>query len=162
GLTAGVGPLVDLLKDPDPEVKQMAAFAIGLIGDKSGRDPLIAALGDASPVVQGSAAAALGLIADSSAADAVGKMVAAIVQSGAAAQPPTPVEEARVDTPAAAFRLGLFALVRLKAYDQLAAAVLDPSGRPKTTWWPVAFALQRIEDRRGLQALQALARDPDP
>jgi cyclophilin family peptidyl-prolyl cis-trans isomerase/HEAT repeat protein len=162
GLASGVAPLVDLLKDPDPEVKQMAAFAIGLIGDKSGRDPLIAALGDASLVVQGSAAEALGLIADPSAADAVGKMVAGIVQSGGVAQPPTPVEEARVDTPAAAFRLGVFALVRMKAYDQLAAAVIDPNGRPKTTWWPVAFALQRIEDRRGLPALQALARDADP
>jgi cyclophilin family peptidyl-prolyl cis-trans isomerase/HEAT repeat protein len=162
GLVAGVAPLVDLLKDPDPEVKQMAAFAIGVIGDKSGRDPLIAALGDASPVVQGSAAEALGLIADPSAADAVGRMVAGIVQSGAVAQPPTPVEEARVDTPVAAFRLGVFALVRMKAYDQLAAAVIDSNGRPKTTWWPVAFALQRIEDRRGLPALQALARDADP
>ncbi|HYK65854.1 MAG TPA: HEAT repeat domain-containing protein, partial [Patescibacteria group bacterium] len=162
GLPAGVPPLVDLLKDPDPEVKQMAAFAIGLIGDKSGRDGLIAALGDPSPVVQGRAAEALGLIGDPSTADAVGKLVAAIVQSGAVAQAPSSVDEARVDTPASVFRLGVFALVRLKAYDQLAAAVLDPNGRPKTTWWPVAFALQRLEDRRGLAALQALARDPDP
>jgi HEAT repeat protein/cyclophilin family peptidyl-prolyl cis-trans isomerase len=162
GLAAGVPPLVDLLKDPDPEVKQMAAFAIGLIGDKSGRDPLTGALGDPSPVVQASAAEALGLIGDPSAADAIGRIVAGIVQSGAVAKPPTPVDEARVDTPAAVFRLGVFALVRLKAYDQLAAAVIDPSGRPKTTWWPVAFALQRLEDRRGLGALQALARDPDP
>jgi cyclophilin family peptidyl-prolyl cis-trans isomerase/HEAT repeat protein len=162
GLAAGVAPLLELLKDPDPEVKQMAAFAIGLIGDKSGRDPLIASLGDPSPIVQGSAAEALGLIADPSAADAIGRMVAGIVQSGAVAQPPTPVDEARVDTPAAAFRFGVFALVRLKAYDQLAAAVVDPNGRPKTTWWPVAFALQRLEDRRGLAALQALARDADP
>ena len=39
----------------------MAAFAIGLIGDKSGREPLIAALGDPSLLVQGSAAESLGL-----------------------------------------------------------------------------------------------------
>ncbi|HUK34764.1 MAG TPA: HEAT repeat domain-containing protein, partial [Vicinamibacterales bacterium] len=162
GLAAGVPALVDLLKDADPEVRQMAAFAIGLIGDRSGRDSLIAVLGDPSPLVQGSAAEALGLIGDPSAADAVGKMVAAIVQSGAVAQPPSPADEARPDTPAAAFRLGVFALVRLKAYDQLAAAIIDAGGKPKTTWWPVAFALQRMEDRRGLAVLQALARDADP
>lgn len=58
-----------------------------------------------------------------------------------------------------AFRLGIIALVRLRAYDPLASAVLDPGGRPVTTWWPVAFALQRIGDPRAhpalLQLLQA-------
>jgi cyclophilin family peptidyl-prolyl cis-trans isomerase/HEAT repeat protein len=162
GLSAGVPPLVDLLKDADPEVRQMAAFALGLIGDRSARDSLMAALGDPSPLMQGTAAEALGLIGDPSAADAVGRMVAALVQSGAVAQPPSAADEVRVDTPAAAFRLGVFALVRLKAYDQLASAVVDASGKPRTSWWPVAFALQRLEDRRAVAALQALARDADP
>jgi HEAT repeat protein/cyclophilin family peptidyl-prolyl cis-trans isomerase len=162
GLAAGIVPLADLLKDVDPEVRQMAAFAIGLIGDRSGRDPLIAALADPSLPVRASAAEALGLIGDPSAADAIAKMVAAIVQSAAVAQPPTAGDEARRDTPAGVFRLGVFALTRLKAFDQLASAVIDQAGKPRTTWWPVAFALQRIEDRRGLPALQALARDSDP
>jgi HEAT repeat protein/cyclophilin family peptidyl-prolyl cis-trans isomerase len=162
GLSAGVAPLVDLLKDVDPEVRQMAAFAIGLIGDKTGRDPLIAALADPSLTVRGSAAEALGLIGDPSAADAIAKLVAALVQSGAVAQPPTAGDEARRDTPAGVFRLGVFALTRLKAFDQLAAAAIDPTGKPRTAWWPLAFALQRIEDRRGLPALQALARESDP
>ncbi len=162
GLPAGVPPLVELLNDPDVEVRQMAAFAIGLIGNRTGVAPLTTALSDPSPLIQGSAAEALGLIGDSGAADALGKMVAALVQSGAVAQPPPAADEARRDTPAAAFRLGVFALMRLKAYDQLAAAVLDSSGKPRTTWWPVAFALQRLEDKRSLAALQVLARDADP
>jgi cyclophilin family peptidyl-prolyl cis-trans isomerase/HEAT repeat protein len=85
-----------------------------------------------------------------------------VLQAGAVAQAPSEADEARRDTPAAAFRLGLFALTRLKAYDQLAAVVLDATGKPKTTWWPVAFALQRLEDRRASPALQLLARDANP
>ena len=29
-------------------------------------------------------------------------------------------------------------------------------------WWPVAFALQRLEDKRALPALLTLARDAHP
>src|SRR5262245_24655411 len=42
GLVQGVEPLIRVLNVPDPEVRQMAAFALGLIGDKSARDALIA------------------------------------------------------------------------------------------------------------------------
>ena len=162
GLPAGVPPLVDLMKDADPEVRQMAAFALGLIGDKSARDPLIAALTDASPLMKGSAAEALGLIGDAAAAEPIGRMVAGIAQSGALTPVPSDADEFRRDTPAAAFKLGVAALTRLKAYDQLAAAVIDPAGKLRTTWWPVAFALQRLEDKRALPFLLALANDPDP
>src|SRR5262249_31644059 len=124
GLREGVGPLIKILGDSDPEVRQMAAFALGLIGDKTARDPLVPALADPAPLVQGSAAEALGLIGDATAADAIGRMVAQIVQSGAMptppTQPPADADDDRRDTPAAAFRLGLTALVRLKAYDALA------------------------------------------
>ena len=59
-----------------------------------------------------------------------------------------PDDEAWPAAPEAeAFKLALFALVRLKAYEPLAAAVLD-GDRPVSTWWPVAYALQRIEDPR--------------
>ena len=162
GLPAGVPPLVDLLRDGDSEVRQMAAFALGLIGDRSARDPLIAALADSTPLMQGSAAEALGLIGDVAAADPIAKMASAVFASGALAQTPSDADEARRDTPAAAFRIGVFALARLKAYDQLASVVLDASGRPRTSWWPVAFALQRIEDRRAAPALLALTRATDP
>jgi HEAT repeat protein/cyclophilin family peptidyl-prolyl cis-trans isomerase len=161
GLRDGVAPLVPVLADPDPEVRQMAAFALGLIGAAEARGPLVAALGDPSPLVKGSAAEALGLIGDRSAADAVGAMAAAILQSGALAQVPDEAADAARDTPAAAFRLALYALVRLNAYPQLASVVLD-GAQPRLRWWPVAYALQRLEDPRALPALLTLAKDPHP
>jgi HEAT repeat protein/cyclophilin family peptidyl-prolyl cis-trans isomerase len=162
GLLDGVEPLVSTLADPDPEVRHMAAFGLGLIGDRSAVPPLVAALDDISPIVQGGAAEALGLIGDASAAEPIGRLAAGIVESGALAEPPAADVDARRDVPASAFRLALYALVRLKAYEPLAAAVLDPSGQPRVRWWPVAYALQRIEDRRALGALLTLAREPDP
>jgi len=162
GLHDGVTPLISLLADSDPEVKQMAAFALGLIGDASARDPLVTALADPSPLVQGSAAEALGLIGDTAAAAPIGALVARVVQSGALAQTPSDDDDARRDTPAAAFRLGVYALVRLKAYEPLAAAVLDASGQPRVHWWPVAFALARLEDKRALPALLAFTKDANP
>jgi HEAT repeat protein/cyclophilin family peptidyl-prolyl cis-trans isomerase len=162
GLADGVAPLTGLLRDADPEVRQVAAFALGLLGDKSARDPLIAALADASSLVQSSAAEALGLLGDASAADAVGRLAAGVVASGALAQPPGEDDDPRRDTPTAAFRLAIYALVRLKAYPQLAAAVLDANGQPRVQWWPVAYALQRIDDKRALPALLSLAKDSNP
>jgi HEAT repeat protein len=160
GLAAGAAPLLPLLaSDRDAEVRQMAAFALGLIGEASAKDPLVAALADQSPLVQGSAAEALGLIGDASAADPIGGMVGQILQSGALAQPPGDEDDGRRDTPTAACRLGIFALVRLKAYPALSAAVLDPNGQPRVGWWPVAYALQRLEDKRALPALLTLAGD---
>jgi cyclophilin family peptidyl-prolyl cis-trans isomerase/HEAT repeat protein len=113
-------------------------------------------------MVQGGAAEALGLIGDVSAADAVGRLASQIVQSGALAQTPGEDADARRDLPASAFRLAIYALVRLKAYDQLAAAVLDSSGQPRVRWWPVAYAFQRIDDKRALGALLSLAKDTHP
>ena len=162
GLREGVQPLAALLSDGDVEVRQMAAFALGLIGDTSAREPLVAALADQSPLVQGSAAEALGLIGDAGAAAAIGRMVAQVVQSGALTELPGDDEDVRRDTPAAAFRLGVYALVRLKAYDPLAAAVLDQAGQPRVRWWPVAYALQRLEDKRALPALSTLAKESHP
>lgn len=159
GLADGIPPLVSLLTDMDPEVRQMAAFALGLIADARARDPLTGVLADPSPLVQGSAAEALGLIGDAAAAEPIGQMVARILQSGALANPPGEAEESQRDTPAAALRLGLVALARLKAYDQLAASILDGSGQPRLRWWPVAFALQRVGDKRALPALVTLAAD---
>jgi cyclophilin family peptidyl-prolyl cis-trans isomerase/HEAT repeat protein len=162
GLLDGVEPLVSLLADADPEVRQMAAFGLGLIGERSAVPALVAALDDASPIVQGGAAEALGLIGDPSAADAVGRLALRVVDSGALAQIPGAELDTRRDLPASAFRLALYALVRLKAYEPLAAAVLDSSGQLRVRWWPVAYALQRIEDKRALGSLLALAKDPDP
>ena len=156
GLTEGVAPLTPLLKDADPDVRQMAAFALGLIGDTSATSWLTTALQDADARVRGRAAEALGLIGNPAPASAVGAMVAGYVKQGAIASL-TPDDEQWPKTPEAdAVRLGLFALVRLKSWDALSAAVLDPSGRPVSDWWPVAYALQRINDPRAVPALQQL------
>ena len=58
-------------------------------------------------------------------------------------------------------RLGLFALVRLKAYEPLAAAVLDASGRPSGV---VAGRVRAAADQRSraIPALQQLAQTPGP
>ncbi len=163
GLAEGAAPLITLLQsEQDAEVRQMAAFALGLLRDKSARAALAAALADSSPLVQGSAAQALGLIGDASDADAIGRMVDKIVQGGALAQPPPDEDEPRRDTAAAAARLGIYALVALKGYAPLAAAVLDANGQPRVRWWPVAYALQRLQDRRALPALIAFTKDANP
>jgi cyclophilin family peptidyl-prolyl cis-trans isomerase/HEAT repeat protein len=54
----------------------------------------------------------------------------------------------------------LYALVRLNAFDQIAATVLDATGRPVASWWPVAYALQRPGDARATPALLSLLQVP--
>ncbi|MBI3263238.1 MAG: HEAT repeat domain-containing protein [Acidobacteria bacterium] len=159
GLADGVGPLAKLLADPEPDVRQMAAFGLGLIGDGSAVDALVRALADEAPLVEGRAAEALGLIGDARAAPAVAKMAAAHVAAGALTKI-GPDDTGEQDPGAEAFRLGVFALVRLRSYDALASAVLTADGKPVTMWWPVAFGLQRIEDARAAPALLQLLRAP--
>jgi cyclophilin family peptidyl-prolyl cis-trans isomerase/HEAT repeat protein len=157
GLAEGVPALVRLLQsDTDPEVRQMAAFALGLIGVTSAVEPLKLALTDPSAMIAGRAAEALGLIGDAASAPAIGQLVSANVAAAAAVA----ADEARqpLDPPIEAFRHGVNALVRLKAYEPLAAAVLGPNGEPRVQWWPVAYALSRLEDKRALPALLTLAR----
>jgi HEAT repeat protein/cyclophilin family peptidyl-prolyl cis-trans isomerase len=157
-----VDPLAARLTDDDPEVRQAAAFALGLLGDRRARDPLVAALDDGSALVQTSAVEALGLIGDPDAAPAIARLAAGILQSGALVTVPDEREAARRDTPAAVYRQALGALVRLRAFDALATAALDASGLPRLSWWPVAFALQRIEDPRARPALVTLLGDTHP
>jgi len=162
GLKDGVEPLAALFADEDPEVRQMAAFAIGLIGDVSGKDALVRALTDRSPLVKGTAAEALGLIGDPSAGPEIAQMATAMVVAGAFTNIPSDELDAARDSQAAAVRLACYALVRLKAYDALAAVALDPLGQPRTAWWPIAYAFQRMEDPRALPALLTLVRDSHP
>jgi cyclophilin family peptidyl-prolyl cis-trans isomerase/HEAT repeat protein len=160
GLPEAVEPLTKLLADAEPDVRQMAAFALGLIGDAAARPALQMALGDMNPLVQGRAAEALGMIGNRADADAVGTMVRTHVAAGALAgidaddltYPQTP--------PAEAARLGLYALVRLGSYEALAAAALDAKYQPVSTWWPVAYAIQRLPDPRSAPALLALLNTP--
>ena len=159
GLPEGVPPLATVLAgDSDAEVRQMAAFALGLIGHKAAIDPLRAALRDTSALVQGRAAEALGLIGDAASAPAIAAMAAAqLAQSMTARLDPDDL--AFPQAPATdAFRLGVFALTRLKSSDALLSVVLDPTGQPRVRWWPVAYALSRIDDTRAVPALATLAR----
>jgi cyclophilin family peptidyl-prolyl cis-trans isomerase/HEAT repeat protein len=145
-----------LQSEPDTEVRQMAAFSMGLIGDAAAADALTAALSDPDPLIHGRAAEALGMLAHKAAAPAVSAMVAAHVNNGVLngitaddlAHPKPPRAEA--------VRLGLYALVRLGSYDAIATAVLDANGRPRSRWWPVAYALQRVNDARAVPALLEL------
>src|SRR5688572_10785850 len=153
-LAEAVGPLTPLLHtDPDAEVRQMAAFAMGLIGDASAAAPLMTALADAFPVTQGRAAEALGTIGHKPAAPAIAAMVSKHIGAIAAI---TPDDMTYPQQPAAeAVRLGVYALVRLGSYEAIASAVLD-LGRPRSRWWPIAYALQRINDARAVPALLEL------
>ncbi len=169
GLPAGIQPLTNALSDADPEVREMAAFALGLIGDVVAAPALLNALSDASPLVRGRAAEALGQIdakekdqvfpeARRQVGDAIGRMVSEYGGSPAVTSLAADDEKWPAAPEAEAFRLGVFALVRLGTYEPLAAAVLGPGDRPVTAWWPVAYALGRIGDRRAQPALTQLLR----
>jgi cyclophilin family peptidyl-prolyl cis-trans isomerase/HEAT repeat protein len=161
GLAEAVPALSRLLaSDKELEVRQMAAFALGLIGDASARTALLTALKDPEPIVQGRAAEALGQIADRSDAPAVGAMVRVHLDAGALSAIEPDDLGYPLAPPVEAARLGIYALVRLGSYDALAATVLDAGGQPRSRWWPVAYALQRIADSRAVPALTALASTP--
>jgi cyclophilin family peptidyl-prolyl cis-trans isomerase/HEAT repeat protein len=156
-LPQGVAILTPLVaSDPEPEVRQMAAFALGLIGRKEAAPALRTALSDASPVVRGRAAEALGLIGDTESAAAIGVMVGTYVKAGVLAKIAADESAYPLPPEIEAARLGIFALTRLKAYDALAGAVLDGSGAPVSRWWPVAYAFRRVGDPKAVPALRAL------
>lgn len=156
-LAEAVPALTEVMQsDRDPEVRQMAAFAMGLIGDASAAPALMAALNDPDALIQGRAAEALGLIGHKPAAQPITNMVYAHVNGGALAgviaddmgYPKTP--------PVEAVRLGAYALVRLGSYDGLASAFLGSDGRPRSRWWPIAYAFQRVNDARAVPTLLEL------
>ena len=155
GRPEGVAPLVGGLADPQAQVRQMAAFALGLIGDRSASAALVRALLDPSPIVQGRAAEALGRIGAIDAAPSIGALVKRHITSAFEVDPED------VSFPQApeveAFRLGLYALAELDGFAPLADAVLLENDQPILWWWPVAYALQRLEDPRALTALTTLA-----
>jgi cyclophilin family peptidyl-prolyl cis-trans isomerase/HEAT repeat protein len=158
-LKEGVQPLVGTLADTDPDVRAMAAFALGLIGDPAAEPSLLPLLTDIVPMVRGRAAEALGQIDATGSAAAIGKMVAEYARSAAVKAIQPDDETVPVAPEAEAFKLGVFALVRLRGFEPLSAAVLE-GGRPVTHWWPVAFAFQRINDPRAAAPLLELLRGP--
>jgi cyclophilin family peptidyl-prolyl cis-trans isomerase/HEAT repeat protein len=157
GLAEGVEALVARLSDPDPDVRQMAAFGLGLLADTSATEPLRAALADPDLVVRGRAAEALGSIGAKEAAEDIGRLAAEYARSAAVVSMSPDDEGWPAAVEAEVFRLALYALVRLRAYEPLAAAALD-GGRPVTDWWPVAYAFQRVGDPRAQVPLMHLLR----
>jgi cyclophilin family peptidyl-prolyl cis-trans isomerase/HEAT repeat protein len=154
----GVPPLVAALQDPAPPVRASAAFALGLVGDKTALPSLQTALADSSPLVRVRVVDAIGLIGDASGAAAIVSAAAHCATPLASVQPD---DEEWPKTPEIELcRSALFALVRLHDYDALARIALDAQGQPVSRWWPVAFALQRIGDRRAEPALVTLASTP--
>ena len=153
-LSDGVPALVSGLADPEEAVRASAAFGLGLLADKAGIDPLIAALKDPSALVRGRAAEGLGLIGDARAAGPVADAAAGCRDVIAGLSPDD--EESPKTPEIEACRLSLFALVRMKQYDALARVALDAQGQPIARWWPVAYALQRIGDKRAVPALLTL------
>jgi cyclophilin family peptidyl-prolyl cis-trans isomerase/HEAT repeat protein len=158
GLGEGVALLVPLLaKDAEPEVRQMAAFALGLIGSRSALEPLQAALADPSPMVQGRAAEALGRLGDLASAPAIVRMASAYGAHPQVAALAPGDESFPQSLEAETFRLALYALTRMKAWDALASLAIQSDGAPVSRWWPVAYALGRMEDPRAVPGLVALA-----
>ncbi|NOT25858.1 MAG: hypothetical protein HOP16_07110 [Acidobacteria bacterium] len=160
GLDAGVEPLTALLADEVPDVREMGAFALGLLGNPASRPALVAALRDRDPRVQGRAAEALGLIGNKADAEAVAGMVRTHVAAGALANVAADDVSYPVSPAAEAARLGLYALVRFQSFDALWSAVFQASGQPASNWWPVAYAIQRLGDPRGADALIAMLNTP--
>jgi HEAT repeat protein/cyclophilin family peptidyl-prolyl cis-trans isomerase len=158
GMAAGVDLLLPRLADPEPEVRQMAAFALGLLNDRRAIAPLRAALTDPSPLVQGRAAEALGLIGDQASAPAVATMVGAIVRSGAMGRVAPEEVGWPLEPSVEAFRLGVYALARLNAFDAAAGVLIGANGQAVVQWWPVAYALARMPDTRAAAALTAFVR----
>ena len=151
-----VEPLSLLLGDPEPVVRRMAAFALGLIGDEAARPALVMALDDPESLVQARAAEALGAIGEVEDALAVAAMVRRHVDAGAL-QGIAPDELRYPLSPEAeAVRFGVFALGHLRAYGPLARAVLDESGNPVSTWWPIAYAFSAVGDQRAGAVLLVL------
>ncbi len=163
GLQEGVGPLTGTLADSDAEVRAMAAFALGLLGGPAVVEPLGAALADPSVLVRGRAAQALGLAGPdvaAGAAPAIATMVSALIDGGALSTPPA--DDVALPPEADAVLRGVTALTTLRSFDGLATAVLDAAGRPRSSWWPVAFALSRVGDERAVPALRALLSAASP
>jgi cyclophilin family peptidyl-prolyl cis-trans isomerase/HEAT repeat protein len=157
GLVDGIEPLSRILAtDPDPEVRQMGAFALGLVASTRAVPALATALADTSPIVRGRAAEALGLIGAREQAGAIAAMAHAYVEAGMlAAMSPDDITYP-MSPEVEAVRLAIYALARLKSYDALASVVLDAAGQPISHWWPIAYALRRVEDPRAAGPLLAL------
>lgn len=143
------------LADPAEAVRANAAFGLGLLSAREAVPALQAALADPSVLVRSRVIEALGLIGDRAAAPSIAR---AAVGCRTLLATMAPDDEAWPAVPDVELcRLSLFALVRLQDFDALAQVALDEQGQPVSSWWPLAYALQRSGDRRAIPALRTLS-----
>ena len=83
-------------------------------------------------------------VGHTTAADAIAGMTAAHVRAGVLAAVASHDETYPQPPAVEAVRLGVYALVRLAAFDSLRAVVLGADGSPASDWWPFAYAMQRL------------------
>ena len=154
---------VALLRDADPEVRQMAAFALGLIGDKAAR-------GSAGDGARRPVAARAGQRRRSARPHRRRRRRRRDRPPGVAGRA---VRRARRHARRRRRRAARSAGVGVPAGDlraRPAEGVRPAGGRRarsrrasrRVRWWPVAYALQRLDDKRALGALLALAKDAHP
>ena len=146
GLPQGIEPLTRCWPTPSVDVRQMAAFALGLIGDAAARPALLPALDDAvadRPGTRGGGA----WRSSATAADADGDaaMVQAHVKAGALAG----VRARRSDVSAGAADRSRAARASTRSRGwartrRWRRPCSTRGGQPVSRWWPVAYALQRI------------------
>jgi cyclophilin family peptidyl-prolyl cis-trans isomerase/HEAT repeat protein len=158
---AAVPALIARLGDDELEVRQMAAFALGLVGDRGAVDPLLLALKAPEAVVRARAAEALGQIGDPRAAPAVAAMVVASLPKDAPQVAVRGDDAGSVTDPWLEPRLGLFALTRLKD-PKAAESALLLNGRPRFDWWAATYTAMRLESPVLKPVLAAAAASSDP
>jgi cyclophilin family peptidyl-prolyl cis-trans isomerase/HEAT repeat protein len=156
GLPAGLPVLLAATRDTDTDVRQAAVFATGLLGSQEAAAPLAALLRDPDVAVRGRAAEALGQLGATAHASAIADMASEYVSAGVLASIAPDDLTYPMSAEIEAARLGIFALARLKSYDQLARTVLNAEGQPVSTWWPIAYALRRTENPAAAGPLRSL------
>lgn len=130
-----VDPLVELLSDPDPELRQIAAGTLGRLGSPRAAEPLIASLSDPDESVRCRAAKALGRLR---AQRAEGPLIAMLAENGG----PVRLEAARA----------LGSIGSAAAVEPLLAVLHDP--RP----WTRAAVVNALGQLRSERAIEPLLR----
>ena len=167
-----VPALIEALRDPRPEVRTEAAFALGELSSEAAVEPLAISLDDPTPVVRQGCAMALGKLGF----DAGFAPLAKALKDGPAdvrfqaATSLVEIDPARAYEPlvaalddddaevAGAAAVGLGAIGDPRAADRL-AGLLDHHAR--RTRLDAAYALADLGDRRGLEVLLGAASDPE-
>ncbi len=139
----------------------MAAFALGLSGDRAAAARLRAALADPDREVRARAAEALGRLGDAGAAPEIAKLVIQDLPDTISRMtvrgddPADPADSWKEQ------RLALVALAKLKDVAAARQALLA-EGRPRFDWWAATWAAMRLESPALRPVLVAALSSDDP